>query len=196
LPNNGLIFYSFFEVRSRMKTPRPPGLGSNEGMNLESSLIDGFAYERWATSRWIRAYRDLPEPSRFEPILDHICWALETWLVRVQPSFDRSETVLLRRLEIASAAWIELLPMRSLDESIAYRNTSGKPFKVKIGAIVAGFAKSPMSKAFSTSPKPICSSIIWRSASTVSSARKQRGNLVSAKYAILVCKPLWWSSQC
>jgi uncharacterized damage-inducible protein DinB len=94
-------------------------------------------YDRWATLRWLDTYGRLPEPNQAEPVIQHVIWAVETWLSRVDPSFEPQACSLRVRLDQAAEGWLRAMESIPLESVIAYRNTANQPFERQFGAIAA-----------------------------------------------------------
>lgn len=107
-----------------------------------------FEFDAWAMARVFDALAAIPSPpSQALSRIEHIAWATELWLTRVQGVVSPPESALrgmglaaLRaRAEASGAAWLALARSSSdadLARLVHYRNTKGLEFDNAVGDIM------------------------------------------------------------
>jgi uncharacterized damage-inducible protein DinB len=97
-----------------------------------------FAYDRWATERWI-AFAQSREWSEGDGVLEHIIRASEIWLARIhgEEPDDSTAPTLTMRLAKCHKRWMETLRKLAPDRTIRYRNSSGLQFESSVSDIAA-----------------------------------------------------------
>lgn len=73
----------------------------------------------------------MPDEPRFREVFDHIVWAQEIWLGRIQPEFGEPTG----DRERAADGWTQLLQDADLDRIVDFRYRNGQPGRRTVAEI-------------------------------------------------------------
>lgn len=127
----------------------PPSLDADPARAFARRCERLFEFDAWAMARVFDALATLPAapPTQAVSRIEHITWAAELWLTRVQGVASPPESTLrgigLQALRLRSAtsgaAWLAIARSSSdanLARLVRYRNTKGLEFNNTVGDII------------------------------------------------------------
>jgi uncharacterized damage-inducible protein DinB len=106
--------------------------------SLESLLVEGFGYDRWANGLWLEPVNQFGEEGDWK-VYGHILAASEVWVQRMDGiSLTAMPLVPLQKESLDSLfqRWKTAIHAHEFSQEISYRNTRGDAFTRTFGDIV------------------------------------------------------------
>ncbi len=102
---------------------------------MRKLLIEGFAYDEWATLKWVETLPVWPNPLAPTSVIEHILSSQERWLARCDWNEPCPRGDLVECARLLSAMWRRLLSDTHPATIMRYRDARGEPFARSVGEI-------------------------------------------------------------